>query len=178
MNKINLNSLEVIKNNNLLFTAFENRLIIRICNIFDKYKIPINNGMLKKNMEENLINSLNSSNEEIIEKYVELINKYEKIIQGYILNKTDTKVIKSSTMNFINRISSKNKHLIDKQISNNFIEYINSIIYVYDNHALNVEIINRINTDIKNILNEFNRNNYNFVIESINMVIKNIINGM
>ena len=67
---------------------------------------------------------------------------------------------------------------MNKNISNNFIEYINSIIYVYDNHELNKEIINRINTDINDIIDEFNRNNYNYVIESVNIVIKGIISSM
>ena len=78
-------------------------------------------------------------------------------------------------MKFIEEISRKNKDVVNKNISNNFIEYINSIIYVYDNYNLNSEVINRINDDIREIVNEFNRNNYNFVIESINIVIKNII---
>ena len=37
---------------------------------------------------------------------------------------------------------------------------------------------NRINDDVYEIINEFNRNNYNYVIESINIVIKNIISNM
>ena len=49
---------------------------------------------------------------------------------------------------------------------------------VYDNNSLNRDIINRINDDIHEIINEFNRNNYNYVIESINIVIKNIISNM
>ena len=80
--------------------------------------------------------------------------------------------------NSIDEISKKNKDSVNKNISINFIEYINSIIYVYDNHSLNTEIINKINDDIREIVNEFNRNNYNFVIESINLVIKNIIDNM
>ena len=81
-------------------------------------------------------------------------------------------------MSFINKVSEKNKTFVTINVANNFIEYINSIIYVYDNKNLNDEVINRINVDIKEILNEFNRNNYNFVIESINEIIKNIIKNM
>ena len=43
MSKINLKSKNAIKNNSLLFNAFENRLIARLVHIFEKYKIPINN---------------------------------------------------------------------------------------------------------------------------------------
>lgn len=178
MNKINLRAKSVINSNNLLFSAFENRLISRLSTIFQKYKIPINQNILKKNMDENLINTLNNYNEEIIKKYELLIGQYEKIIINYVKNNIDTNIIKTSTMSFIKKISNKNKSTINKNISNNFIEYINSIIYVYDNNELNIEIINRINTDIENIIEEFNKNNYNFVIESISIVIKGIINNI
>ncbi|MGM9877453.1 MAG: hypothetical protein ACI33S_02275 [Bacilli bacterium] len=178
MSKISLKSKSIIKNNSLLFVAFENRLIARLVHIFEKYKIPINQKILKKNIEENLINTLNSYNEDIIDKYEVLIGKYEKIIIEYVKNHTDTKIIKEATMNFIKKISDKNNSFVNKNISNNFIEYINSIIYVYDNHELNKEIINRINTDINDIIDEFNRNNYNYVIESVNIVIKGIISSM
>lgn len=178
MSKINLKSKNAIKNNSLLFNAFENRLIARLVHIFEKYKIPINNKILKKNLEENFINILNSYNEEVIEKYELLIEKYEKIIVEYVKNNTNTQIIKEATMNFIKKISDKNNSFVNKNISNNFIEYINSIIYVYDNHELNIEIINRINDDINGIIDEFNRNNYNYVIESINIIIKGIINNM
>ena len=178
MNKINLRAKSVINSNNLLFSAFENRLISRLSTIFQKYKIPINQNILKKNMDENLINTLNNYNEEIIKKYELLIDQYEKIIINYVKNNIDTNIIKTSTMSFIKKISNKNKSTINKNISNNFIEYINSIIYVYDNNELNIEIINRINTDIENIIEEFNKNNYNFVIESISIVIKGIINNI
>ncbi len=178
MNKINLRAKSVINSNNLLFSAFENRLISRLSTIFQKYKIPINQNILRKNMDENLINTLNNYNEEIIKKYELLIDQYEKIIINYVKNNIDTNIIKTSTMSFIKKISNKNKSTINKNISNNFIEYINSIIYVYDNNELNIEIINRINTDIENIIEEFNKNNYNFVIESISIVIKGIINNI
>jgi hypothetical protein len=49
---------------------------------------------------------------------------------------------------------------------------------VYDNAELNREVLNRVNTDIKDILDEFKKTNYNFVIESINSIIKNIISSM
>lgn len=178
MNKINLRAKSVINSNNLLFSAFENRLISRLSTIFQKYKIPINQNILRKNMDENLINTLNNYNEEIIKKYELLIDQYEKIIINYVKNNIDTNIIKTSTMSFIKKISNKNKSTINKNISNNFIEYINSIIYVYDNNELNIEIINRINTDIENIIEEFNKNNYNFVVESISIVIKGIINNI
>ena len=55
---------------------------------------------------------------------------------------------------------------------------IKSLIFVYDNRNLNEEIISRINIDTDEIRTEINRNNYNFVIESINLIIKNIISNM
>ena len=53
-----------------------------------------------------------------------------------------------------------------------------SIIFVYDNATLNEEVIDRIKTDTSEVILEFNRNNYNFVIESINLIIKNIISNI
>jgi hypothetical protein len=176
--KIEKNGSNIIKDNNFLFEAFENRLVTRLKIIFEKYKIPINQKLLKKNLEENLINNFYDINSEVVTRYVKLIGNYEKVVQKYVSDNIETSVIKKATMKFIDEISKKNKDSVNKNISINFIEYINSIIYVYDNHSLNTEIINRINDDIREIVNEFNRNNYNFVIESINLVIKNIIDNM
>ncbi len=178
MSKINKKSKDIIEDNNFLFAAFENRLLTRMVHIFEKRSIPINKEMLKKKMEENLINNLMDQNVFIIEKYVKLIGDYEKIIWNYVESKADTDIIKKSTMGFIKKLSDKNKTLVTTQSASNFKEYINSIIYVYDNFELNNEVFTRIELDTFEIVNEFNRNNYNFVIESINEVIKNIINKM
>ncbi len=178
MEKINNNAKDIIDDNNFLFAAFENRMLIRLVHIFEKYKIPMNKNIIKKNLEENLINNLNESNKEIIDRYVKLLSNYEKIINEYVINNTKTEVIKKSTMGFIEKIKEKNKTFITISSASNFIEYINSIIFVYDNNELNKEVLNRINTDIGEILSEFNRNNYNFVIESINDIIKNIISQL
>lgn len=175
MNKIEETSKNIIIDNNFLFTAFQNRLIIRLVHIFEKYKIPMNKNIISKNMEENLINVLIDINVETIHRYISLLTKYESLIYNYVSNHTDTVVIKRATMAFIQRISYKNSHSVDYTIVNNFVEYIKSIIFVYDNDELNKEVLNRINTDTKEISDEFNRNNYNFVIESINQIIKNII---
>ena len=176
--KINEKGIDIIDDNNFLFAAFENRLVMRLVHIFEKYKIPINKNIIKKNMDENLINNLNESNREIIEKYLKLLTNYEKIIMDYVSNNAKTEIIKKSTMSFIKRISEKNKTFITEESANNFIEYVNSIIFVYDNNELNKDVIGRIKIDINEILGEFNRNNYNFVIESINEIIKNIIAQM
>ncbi len=168
----------IIEDNNFLFIAFENRLIIRLVHIFEKYKIPMNKSIIKKNIEETLINHMCETNKEIIDRYIKLLVNYEKIIWQYVSSNTKTEVIKSSTMSFINKISLKNKTFLTNSCANNFIEYINSIIYVYDNNNLNTEVLNRINNDVNEILGEFNKNNYNFVIESINGIIKNIISNM
>ena len=178
MGIIKIKAENIIKDNNFLFAAFENRLLVRLVNIFEKYKIPMNKNIIKKNIEENLINNLNDLNREVIEKYLSLLENYEKIIQKYVEEKTDSSIIKSSTMAFVNRISFKNKEFVTINSASNFIEYIKSIIFVYDNHDLNEEILSRVNNDIEEILHEFNRNNYNFVIESINDIIKNIIKNM
>ena len=177
-NKIERYVEDIIKDNNFLFAAFENRLVIRLTHIFEKYKLPINKNIIKKNMEENLINNLTDANKEIIERYVKLLSNYEKIIFEYVKNNTKTEIIKKSTMGFIEKISSKNKTFITASCCANFLESINSMIDVYDNKDLNSEVTNRITNDVKEILNEFNRNNYNFVIESINEIIKNIIKNM
>ena len=174
-NKINKYGEDIINDNDFLLVAFENRLILRIVHIFEKYKIPLNKNIIRKNLEENLINALRSLNVEIVEKYIKLLTKYEKIVVDYVDKKIDTSIIKKSTMSFINQIASKNSKIIPASISANFIEYINSIIFVYDNASLNDEVFNRIKNDTDEIILEFNRNNYNFVIESINKIIKNII---
>ena len=178
MSKINKQSKDIIEDNNFLFAAFENRLLTRIVHIFEKRQIPINKDMLKKKIEENLINNLMDQNEFIIERYLRLIADYEKIIWNYVETKTDTDIIKKSTMNFVKKLSEKNKTLLTVECANNFKEYINSIIYVYDNFELNNEVFTRIESDTYEIVGEFNRNNYNFVIKSINEIIKNIIDKM
>ena len=110
--------------------------------------------------------------------YTELAEKYEKIIQQFVEKKSNTSEIKASTVKLIEKISKKNQQNFPKNISNNFIENIKSLIFVYDNRNLNEEIISRINIDTDEIRTEINRNNYNFVIESINLIIKNIISNM
>lgn len=175
---IKSNGNNIIVDNNFLFAAFENRLVSRLVHIFEKYKIPMNKDIIKKNIDENLINHLNESNEEIIDNYITLLSKYEKIINEYVSKNTSTDIIKKSTMAFIEKIRDKNKTFITPKVSSNFIEYIKSITYVYDSIELNQEVLERINDDTKEIINEFNRNNYNFVIESINLIIKNIISNM
>lgn len=178
MSKINKKSKDIIDDNRFLFAAFENRLLTRLVHIFEKRNIPINKDMIKKKMEENFINNLNDQNVDIIEKYLKLIANYEKIIWNYVETRTDNDIIKKSTMEFVKKLSEKNKTLVTVESTNNFKEYINSIIFVYDNFELNNEVFTRIEADTYEIINEFNRNNYNFVIESINEVIKNIINKM
>ena len=94
MGTIIRNGNDIINDNNFLFDAFENRLLIRLVHVFDKYKIPINKNIIKKNLEENLINNLKDSNREIIERYVKLLEKYENIIFKYVENRTKTDIIK------------------------------------------------------------------------------------
>lgn len=178
MFKIDDSGKSIIDDNNFLFVAFQNRLVTRLVNIFDKYKIPMNKKILNKNIEENLINYLMDTNAEIVEKYINLLTNYEKIIWKYIENKTSTDLIKQSTIVFLNKISEKNGSIVNSKCSQNFIEYINSVIYVYDNNELNNDVINRINTDVAEIIDEFNKNNYNFVVESINKIIKNVISQL
>ena len=79
INKINKIGEDIINDNDFLLVAFENRLVLRLIHIFEKYKIPVNKNMIRKNLEENLINSLRALNVEIVEKYIKLLKKYEKI---------------------------------------------------------------------------------------------------
>lgn len=178
MNTIKSNGNDIIVDNNFLFVAFQNRLLSRIVHIFEKHKIPVNKNIIKKKMEEDLINHLTDVNEETIEKYIELLSKYESIIINYVSKNTNTQTIKKATMSFIQQISRKNKSNLTPQIATNFIENTKSMIFVYDCIELNHEVIDRIIIDVKEIVEEFNRNNYNFVIESINTIIKNIIKNM
>ena len=132
--KIRTSSKDIIKDNNFLFAAFENRLVIRLTHIFEKYKLPINKNIIKKNMEENLINNLTDANKEIIERYVKLLSNYEKIIFEYVKNNTKTEIIKKSTMGFIEKISSKNKTFITASCCANFLESIKlgNVYLIYD----------------------------------------------
>lgn len=177
-NKISNIGDDIINDNDFLLVAFENRLILRLIHIFEKHKIPLNKNIIRKNLEENLINSLRAFNVEIVEKYMKLLIEYEKIINDYVAKKTDTTIIKKSTMTFITQISKKNSKIISPSIASNFIEYMKSIIFVYDNVILNEEVIDRIKKDTNEVIIELNRNNYNFVIESINLIIKNIISNI
>ena len=178
IDKIKNNANDVIKDNNFLIVAYQNRLSSRMINIFEKYGIPFNKNIINKSIDEYLINNMFESNKEIIDKYIELLKKYETIIQQYVENKANTVEIKAATVKFIDKVSKKNSQNFPENISNNFIENIKSMIFVYDNKNLNEEIISRINIDTNEIRSEINRDNYNFVIESINLIIKNIINNM
>ena len=177
-NKINDYADDVIKDNNFLFESFQGRLSLRIMHIFEKYKIPVNQKIILKNIEENFVNSLYDLNSEIIYKYLNMLKTYEKIIVDYVEKKENVDVIKKSTMSFINRISKKNADLVPQNLVNNLLESMNNMVYVYDNYNLNIEVAKRIKTDCYEILDEFCKNNYNFVIETINKIIKNIISNL
>ena len=112
MDKINESAKNIITDNNFLFTAFENRLVMRLVHIFEKHKIPMNKNIIRKNLEENLINHLTESNSEIINKYTKLLSNYESIITSYVESNTKKEIIKESTMSFISRIAEKNKTFI------------------------------------------------------------------
>ena len=173
--EVNENSDKVIKENNFLTIGFQNRLSTRIMHIFQKYKIVVSSTIISRKLEENLVNNMIDINFEIINKYRYMLKKYEEIIQEYVNNKCSTDVIKKSTLSFVNKINEKNKSMLNIKIASNFIESIKSIMLVYDNAKLNEEILKRINIDTGEIINEINKNNYNYVIESINLIIKNII---
>ena len=49
-NKINKYGEDIINDNDFLLVAFENRLILRIVHIFEKYKIPLNKNIIRKNL--------------------------------------------------------------------------------------------------------------------------------
>jgi len=178
MNKIELEADDIIKDNNFLFAAYQNRLSLRLVHIFEKYNIPVNKKIINKNIEENLINSLYEINSDVVYRYVKMLKSYESIIVGYVNKNESTKVIKDATMTFVKRIANKNKEIVPKTILNNFLESMNSMVFVYDNYNLNIDVAGRIKMDTTEIIDEFNRNNYNFVIESINTIIKNIISNI
>ena len=132
-NKIERDVEDIIKDNNFLFAAYQNRLCLRLIHIFEKYKIPVNQKIINKNIEDNLINSLYDINSEVLYKYVKMLKNYESIIIGYVKKNESTKVIKDSTMMFVKRIASRNKQIVPPSILNNFLESMNSMIFVYDN---------------------------------------------
>ena len=178
INKIETEADDIIKDNNFLFAAYQNRLCLRLVHIFEKYKIPVNKKIVNKNIEDNMVNSLYEINSDIVYKYVKMLKNYESIIFNYVSKNENTKVIKEATMMFVKRISTRNKSVVSPNLLNNFLEIMNSMVFVYDNYNLNLDVAARIKTDTKEIIEEFNRNNYNFVIVSINNIIKNIINNM
>ena len=83
-NKIERDVEDIIKDNNFLFAAYQNRLCLRLIHIFEKYKIPVNQKIINKNIEDNLINSLYDINSEVLYKYVKMLKNYESIIIGYV----------------------------------------------------------------------------------------------
>lgn len=178
MNEINENSDNVIKENNFLTIGFQNRLSTRIMHIFQKYKIVVNSNIISKKIEENLVNNMIDLNFEIISKYRYMLKKYEEIINEYVIKNCSTNEIKKATMSFITKISEKNKSMFNITIATNFIDEVKSITLVYDNSKLNEEILKRIKIDVNEIIDEINKNNYNYVIESINLIIKNIVKNM
>lgn len=99
-------------------------------------------------------------------------------MQDYVSKKVETETIKKATSAFVERISKINQKNFTINMGTNFVENIKSMIFVYDSRDLNNEILSRIDDDIKEITTEINKNNFNFVIESINIIIKNIIKNM
>lgn len=178
MNEIKSNGNEIIRDNNFLIVAFQNRLSCRMIKIFEKYNIPFNKNKINKSIDEYLTNNMIETSEEVIDKYIELLKNYEKIMQDYVTRKIETEVIKKATSAFVEKISSRNKKNFTINMSANFIENIKSMIFVYDNRNLNDDILSRINDDTKEIIDEINKNNFNYVIESINIIIKNIIKNV
>ena len=178
MSEIKSNGNEIIRDNNFLIVAFQNRLSCRMIKIFEKYNIQFNKNIINKSIDEYLTNNMIETSEEVIDKYIELLKNYEKIMQDYVTRKIETEVIKKATSAFVEKISNRNKENFTINMSANFIENIKSMIFVYDNRDLNNDILSRINDDTKEIIDEINRNNFNYVIESINMIIKNIIKNV
>ena len=178
MSEIKSNGNEIIRDNNFLIVAFQNRLSCRMIKIFEKYNISFNKNIINKSIDEYLTNNMIETSEEVIDKYIELLKNYEKIMQDYVTRKIETEVIKKATSAFVEKISNRNKENFTINMSANFIENIKSMIFVYDNRDLNNDILSRINDDTKEIIDEINRNNFNYVIESINMIIKNIIKNV
>lgn len=178
MSEIKSNGNEIIRDNNFLIVAFQNRLSCRMIKIFEKYNIPFNKNIINKSIDEYLTNNMIETSEEVIDKYIELLKNYEKIMQDYVTRKIETEVIKKATSAFVEKISNRNKKNFTINMSANFMENIKSMIFVYDNRDLNNDILSRINDDTKEIIDEINRNNFNYVIESINMIIKNIIKNV
>ena len=99
--KLKSNANDVIKDNNFLIVAYQNRLSSRMVKIFEKYTIPFNKNIINKSIEENLVNGMFENNEEIIDKYINLLEKYEKIIQQFVEKKSNTSEIKASTVKLI-----------------------------------------------------------------------------
>ena len=52
--KLKSNANDVIKDNNFLIVAYQNRLSSRMVKIFEKYTIPFNKNIINKSIEENL----------------------------------------------------------------------------------------------------------------------------
>lgn len=176
--EVNEKSDDVIKENNLLINAFQSRVSTRLVHIFEKHKITVNNKVITKKIEENLVNNLIDINFEIISKYRYMLKKYEEIIQDSVSKKCEISEIKMSTISFIKKIAAKNNEMLNISVINNLIDDINSMVLLYDSNKLNEDVQKRIKIDTNDIISEINKNNYNYVIESINMIIKNIIDNV
>ena len=128
MNEIRSNGNEIIRDNNFLIVAFQNRLSCRMLKIFGKYNIPFNKNIINKSIDEYLINNMVETNEEIIDKYIELLKNYDKIMQDYVTRKINTEIIKKATSAFVEKISERNKENFTINMSTNFIENIKELI--------------------------------------------------
>lgn len=173
VDEINLKCNLLVKDNKFLIDGYKNRLIMRLVNIYKKYKVPFNKDIILVLFNENLMNILydiNNSNTDsyrkVFEGYSEIINKY--LIEGYNKDK-----IKKATTLFINMINNKT-HPLFNHMTMNFTEALMAKTQVYDIYALNTEIKNRIDEDTKDLIEEMNNSNRKFVSNMMKFIIENI----
>lgn len=159
---------ELIKNNKILINAFKIRLIKRILRIFESHNISFNKELLEKLINDYCINKFREANTELSRCYKKMLFRYLSIVSHYIQNNPEDKnEIKSITSIFIKKLYSKDNPLLNDKICIDFLEVLKSKTFVYDNISLNKEIEIRIKEDGKDLIDEINKNNNQFLANGI-----------
>ncbi len=177
-NSIDNNCLELIKNNKFLINGFKVRLIKRLLTIFNNYKIPFNKEILESLITDYLINNLKGSNNELCNSYKKVLYKYFDIINEYYNTHDNSKEkIKYVTTIFIKKIYSEDNPILNEDITISFMSELKLKVLVYDNYLLNKELENRIKSDTKEVICEIMKNNKDYVINSMKLILSYVIGG-
>ena len=122
--------------------------------------------------------SFKNVNKEVCNSYKKLLYKYFDIINEYYFSHKDSKdKIKQTTKSFISKLYNKGNPILNKKLSNNYINELKNIIYVYDNINLNKDIETIIKNDTDDIIKELNRNINEYLIKTMKEILIYILNS-